>query len=110
MEVPDPQFSRVTTKKGGMSSRNAVYTQQSTLYSMNISAESPRGQGNVSPSYTPMMRNELSMSPRMTKTAQGKGQINKSAKKTKKATNLLDMVVIYADLGNKHLKQEAIAS
>jgi len=113
MEVAaDPQISRAQTKKFGvLSSRNAIYTQESTFYSMNNSAESPRGQGNAS--YTPMTtmtRNELSMSPRITKTPQGKGLIQKSAKKTKKAIHLRDMVVIYADLGNKQLRQEAIAS
>ena len=57
-----------------------------------------------------MTRNELSASPRITKTPQGKGLVQKSGKKTKKAIYLRDMVVIYADLGAKHLRQEAIAN
>lgn len=93
-------------------------TQDSTLYSMNNSVESPMGVGSMQ---TPMAHSmqvdsSLQTSPgiRNVNTPQSKGMPmtqNKFRKGSKRANNMKDMVFIYADMAqSKQLRQEAVAS
>lgn len=125
------------TKKsigGGQEESNRLMhdaTMQSTFYSQNNSVESPREVGatvtpmtskiNYTSSDTMQSPDQLRNSPsngesmaRLTKTpTQVKGVNAMQMKKFKKAklanSALKDMVVIYADMGGKHLRQQAIA-
>ena len=126
VDVGEPFSSTMHTKKksvggGHRSSRNAAITQESTLYSINNSIESPRRTGAMQ---TPMAHSiqvdsVQQASPRgvmrHATTPSGKG-MPMSGQKFKKGSkrggnNMKDMVFIYADMGqSKQNRQEAVAS
>ena len=83
---------------------------------MNNSAESPR---DLTKMTTPMTQNQRSIGldsqllehgVRLTKTPQGQNQSPPKFRKIRKPAHMKDTVLIYADLGAKHIRQEALAS
>ena len=115
----EQQSSNLKSKRrsvggGQRSSRNANMTQESTLYSINNSIESPMGVGAMQ---TPMAHStyvdsSLQTSPRggtrHANTPQSKGMPmtqQKNKKGNKRVNNMKDMVFIYADMNqSKHLR------
>lgn len=123
--MTEPHSSQLRAKKkqsvggGTRASRNAAMTQESTLYSMNNSIESPRRTGAMqTPMAHSMQVDSLQTSPRGTmrhaSTPHGKAvplSHQKFKKGPKRVNNMKDMVFIYADMGqSKQLRQEAVAS
>mmetsp|Transcript_24294 Transcript_24294/g.28507 ORF Transcript_24294/g.28507 Transcript_24294/m.28507 type:complete len:117 (-) Transcript_24294:298-648(-) len=114
-KTSEPHSSRIREKRGSLgipaSSRTHNFTQQSTLYSMNNSAESPSDINNMR---TPLTQNQRSFGidsslqehgVRLTKTPQGQPQSpGPKFKKMRKPAYMKETVLIYADLGAKQIR------